>query len=197
MKKEVTMNTKILKPEAEQKKLWHLISLLMALPIVIVLVVLILIGQGPVLFTVFLGAALVVFLLLTLYIPAFFSSLEYRIEENFLFLQKGVFWKRRITVPYQKITNIDMTQGPFERIYNIHQLHVQTAGASGQQGANAELIMVGIANAEEIKDLILGHVFSKRTEESAPAIVHEKAETEILQEILTELSAIRRALEKQ
>ncbi|MFQ5917784.1 MAG: PH domain-containing protein [Candidatus Binatia bacterium] len=66
-----------------------------------------------------------------LWIPAFYKSLEYIIDSDSVKIRKGVFWRKRVAVPYQKITNVDITQGPVQRMFNIGTIHVQTAGAGG------------------------------------------------------------------
>jgi membrane protein YdbS with pleckstrin-like domain len=93
-------------------------------------------------------------LLVLPYIPAFFRSLEYRIENDSVTGKKGVFWKKISTIPYYKITNIDITQGPLQRLFDIGKIHCQTAGFSGTQGSRAELVLQGIRDLEETKATI-------------------------------------------
>ena len=92
------------------------------------------------------------------WIPAYFKTLEYILDDEAVKMNKGVFWKKRVTVPYHKITNVDVTQGPIERMYNLGTIHVQTAGAGGAQGANAELRMNGIRELESLKNIIMDGV---------------------------------------
>lgn len=148
------------------------------------------------------GLCIVGWLLLMLpilaYIPAFYKSLEYSIDDESVKLQKGVFWRKRVTVPFTKITNIDVTQGPVQRMFNIGSIQVQTAGASGQSGGQAELTMVGIRDTEGLKDTIMERVRGVVTPE--PAVVKkedvQKGDSDILMKMLKELTAIREALEK-
>jgi uncharacterized membrane protein YdbT with pleckstrin-like domain len=113
--------------------------------------------------------------------------------------KKGVFWRKRVTVPYTKITNIDVTQGPGQRMFNIGAVHVQTAGASGTQGAQAELQLIGVRDFNELKDIIMervrGYVVS-RPEEVKKEVVGE-SDSEIFRRMLEELTAIREVLEKK
>jgi len=70
----------------------------------------------------------------------------------------GVVWKKYVTVPYSKITNVDITRGPLQRLYNIGTIHVQTAGAAGKQGEKAELKLAGIRDLEKVREVIIENI---------------------------------------
>lgn len=133
-----------------------------------------------------------------IYIPAFYRSLEYSIDTDAVRLQKGVFWKRRTTVPYAKITNIDITQGPVERHFGLSKLHIQTAGSSAANNNTAELLMLGIAEPEALKDEIIGRIHLPAGIEPSPPppTAPNPASPDILKAILDEVSAIRHTLQK-
>ncbi|MDZ4122515.1 MAG: PH domain-containing protein [Candidatus Cloacimonadaceae bacterium] len=136
--------------------------------------------------------------LIVLYIPAFFKTLLYTMDRDAIILRKGVFWKKQTTVPYHKITNIDLTQDPVERLYQLWSLHIQTAGAGGQQGNNAEIIILGIKDGEAFKVAIMKRVKQLyKTDEDIPLTVNPTlGESGVLQAMLRELQAIREALQK-
>jgi len=77
---------------------------------------------------------LVMLLIRVWWIPLYYDSISYAIEDDAVRGQSGVFWKRYVTVPFVKITNINITQGPLQRVYDIGTIHIQTAGAGGNQG---------------------------------------------------------------
>ena len=93
------------------------------------------------------AGGLIIMLAVLAWIGAFYRSLEYVINADAVRAKKGVFWRRHVTVPYTKVTNIDVTQGPLERAFGVGRVHVQTAGASGPQTPQSELRMVGIRSA--------------------------------------------------
>jgi membrane protein YdbS with pleckstrin-like domain len=129
---------------------------------------------------------------LLIWLPAYYRSLEYRLAADAVRGKRGVFWKRVVTVPYQKVTNIDITQGPLQRAFGIGNLHVQTAGASASQGGTAELIVYGVRDLEGLKETIMERIASvKRPGERST----ERSEVETLELILGELSAVRRLME--
>ncbi len=139
------------------------------------------------------------------WIPRAYQVLEYSIEEDSIKMKEGVFWKKNVTIPYLKITNVDITQGPVQRALGIGVIHVQTAGAGGQQGQKAELKINGIKNLDELRDMILEKIknyhSSKYKEPLRSGEVAKSGEesimsnNRILSSILKELSAIRQKLE--
>ncbi len=126
------------------------------------------------------------------WLPAYFRSLEYRIDADAVRGKRGVFWKRAVTVPFAKITNIDITQGPLQRAFGIGNLHVQTAGASASQGGTAELIVYGVSDLEGLKETIMGRIASAKGPDEGRT---ERSEAGTLELILGELSAVRRIME--
>lgn len=188
----------VLKPENEQKTLWIIDW---AIPFVIGLIVWVILALfvERVVFGICLAGWLIVMLLILLWIPAFYKSLEYVIDSDSVKAKAGVFWRKHVTIPYTKVTNLDVTQGPIERIFDIGTIHVQTAGAGGQQGAKAEQKLVGIRNLVGLKDAILERIRCYTI--SAPDQVKEKItqqeDAQIFERILKELKAIHQVLENR
>ncbi|NOX97718.1 MAG: PH domain-containing protein [Nitrospirae bacterium] len=188
----------VVRPEKEQRTMWFIgWGILFVLGLVLGVVLLLTVDK------LFFGLCLVGWLifmsLILLWIPAFYKSLEYIIDSDSVKMRQGVFWRKRVTVPYAKITNIDVTQGPVQRMFNIGTIHIQTAGAGGPQGAHAELKLVGVRDLDGLKDAIMervrGYTIS-RPEETRKEIA-EESDSKIFKHILKELTAIREVLEKR
>jgi len=177
------MEIQMHKPEADLKKVWRFVWAVFFILGLIGIAVLFMIEIPLLASLLILLGWLIVFFLILIYIKAFYNTMEYGLGSEAVLMNKGVFWRKRTTVPYVKITNIDITQGPVERMYKTYKLHLQTAGSS--QSQNAELVLQRI-NAQLVTDF----------EDTAP-----KAETigqaGLLSSILEELSTIRRKLEKK
>ncbi len=146
-----------LKPEKELKTLW-IITWVVALVLgILFLLFFIFVAGVPV--TIFLLTGWIVIMIpVIIWIPYAFRALEYSIDDEGVKMKSGVIWKKFVTVPYHKITNVDITQGPMQRYYNIGTIHVQTAGAGGQQGQKAELKLNGIKELDKARDIIIGKV---------------------------------------
>jgi len=132
------------------------------------------------------------------WIPKFHSSITYVLEDDKIAITKGVWWKTKSFVPYNRITNISIYQGPISRHYGLGKLSIQTAGFSGTSssgGKVAEAVIFGVKNFEEIKDIIINFVKGMK-----PKAIETEAETKpsksVNRQILTELRKIRKTLEK-
>lgn len=140
---------------------------------------------------------LIIAIAIVLYwIPRFYSSLKYVLDDDDVTVTKGVWWKTKSVVPYNRITNINIYQGPISRRFGLAKLAIQTAGFSGVSSSGhktAEAELIGIRNFEETKDMIVGLVRGMK-----PQAVEAEAEPSkhLNEQILEELRRIRKAVEK-
>lgn len=71
-----------------------------------------------------------------------------------------MIWKKYVTIPYERIQNVDIYRGIFARILGLSDLQIQTAGMSatvgsyGISGAGAEGRLPGVSQeeAEKLRD---------------------------------------------
>ncbi|MDH5481799.1 MAG: PH domain-containing protein [Candidatus Bathyarchaeota archaeon] len=132
------------------------------------------------------------------WIPNFHSSINYVLEDDEIIVTKGVWWKTKSVVPYNRITNVNIYQGPISRHFGLGRLSIQTAGFSGVSSSGhktAEAEIFGVENFEEIKDMVMKFVKGIK-----PVAVEAEAEArpskDINEQILQELRRIRKAAEK-
>ena len=132
------------------------------------------------------------------WIPKFHSSINYVLEDDKITITKGVWWKTKSFVPYNRITNVNIYQGPISRHFGLGKLSIQTAGFSGTTssgGKVAEAVVLGIKNFEEVKDIVMKFVKGMKPE-AVEAEAEVKPSKDINQQILSELHKIRKAVEK-
>lgn len=128
-------------------------------------------------------------------IPRYFKSIEYSVKAESgdtmpeIYSKRGIFTITRRHVPFRTITNISSQSGPFDRLFHIGSVHIETAGYSGAQNGPEENLN-GIVFYEEVRDFILKELRKFRepyvtgtevvypTEEPVPRI--EGLEDEIL-----------------
>lgn len=121
-----------------------------------------------------------------------------------VYVQKGLFQITRKHVPFRTITNISTTAGPFDRLFSIGNINIETAGRSGQRGGPEEKLE-GCEFFEELRDFILqelrkfripyvtGTEAVRRTEEPIPKLP-DSLDDEILwtlremRDLLTEIA---------
>ena len=142
------------------------------------------------------GPLIIIAAIALYWIPKFHSSIKYVLEDDKITVTKGVWWKTRSFVPYNRITNINIYQGPISRYFGMGKLSIQTAGFSGTTSSGvkvAEAEIFGVKNFEEIKDAIINFVRGL-----IPVAVEAEAKPSkgVDLQILEELRKIRKALEK-
>ena len=69
-----------------------------------------------------------------------------------------------MTLSYANVQNIEVNQGPLERIFGFKSLTISTAGADTTPGKeNSHLVtLVGLQDADELRALILGMLKNQR-----------------------------------
>lgn len=88
---------------------------------------------------------------------------RYELTENGFRKESGVIYKKYVTIPYDRIQNVDIYRGIWARILGLSDLHIQTAGASavvtrnGAWGVGAEGRLPGISKeiAEALRDELI------------------------------------------
>jgi membrane protein YdbS with pleckstrin-like domain len=71
-----------------------------------------------------------------------------------VYVRKGIISITRKHVPFRTITNISTTAGPFDRLFGIGNINIETAGYSGQKSGPEEKLE-GFEFYEELRDFIL------------------------------------------
>jgi len=136
-------------------------------------------------------AALVV--LFIIWTRLYYDSMWYELHDDEMRWKRGVIFRRTGIVPYNRITNIDIRQGPVMRRLEISTISIQTAGYSGQ--AQAEIRIEAIVYAEELRELIRSMVrVTGGGDGTGTGRTAAPQKTTDLQ-ILEELKAIRELLE--
>ena len=115
-------------------------------------------------------------------------------------MRKGIIIKSVKVVPYRTVTNLDMKRDPFDRwFFGTGSLHVQTAGLSGQTGA--EQVLAGLEDYEGTLQIIRNELRRFRgsgattTEDESPA--KHALEMSILSDLLAEVRQIKESLQKR
>ncbi|MFW9937788.1 MAG: PH domain-containing protein [Candidatus Thorarchaeota archaeon] len=64
------------------------------------------------------------------YFSAYVRNFSYAIEESNILIHHGVFTKVRVTIPYRRIQNVNITYGVFDRMFKTYTVKIETAGSS-------------------------------------------------------------------
>jgi membrane protein YdbS with pleckstrin-like domain len=115
----------------------------------------------------FITPSLVITLFAAYWIPKYWQSMVYTLSPTEINWNRGVWFRKTGIVPYNRITNVDITQGPISRSLGLAHLSVQTAGYSGSSqsgGIRPEIRLEGIEAYEPLRDQIMDFVRRKRPE---------------------------------
>jgi uncharacterized membrane protein YdbT with pleckstrin-like domain len=129
----------------------------------------------------------------------YYRSLRYEVQDDEVVVNVGIWTKSVKHVPYRTVTNLQVKRDVVDRWLGIGTLNIQTAGMSGQTGAEERL--VGLSDvqdvyesvAEELRRFRGGMAPTQADVELEPAVAQPGG----LDEILAEVRAIRRALEER
>ncbi len=85
---------------------------------------------------------------------------RYELREEGFRKEHGVIWKKYVTIPYERIQNVDIYRGVFARIFGLSDLNIQTAGMSttvSSYGGSAEGRLPGLSKevAEQVRDELI------------------------------------------
>ena len=86
--------------------------------------------------------------------PESLRRLSARVTSNSVEIKKGVYFRKEITIPLNRITDVRLHDGPLMRYHGIRGIRVETAGQAGQT-AGTEGDLVGVVNPVEFRDAIL------------------------------------------
>jgi membrane protein YdbS with pleckstrin-like domain len=96
--------------------------------------------------------------------PKYIESIEYSVKAESgetmpeIYVKKGILTITRKHVPFRTITNIESKAGPFDRLFGIGNISIETAGYSGNQTTGPEEKLEGILFYEEVRDYILNEL---------------------------------------
>jgi uncharacterized protein len=134
---------------------------------------------------------LLIMVLVLYWLPKYYKTITYKLTDHDMTWRRGVWFKNTGIVPYNRITNIDISQGPISRKFGIASLKIQTAGYSApSSGRTSEITLDGIEDLEGLREFIMNLVKGRKP------IAVESYEKSGEPGVLGELVKIRKLLEK-
>lgn len=125
------------------------------------------------------------------WIPLYYRSVVYLLTPTEMTWKRGVWFRQTGIVPYSRITNVDIVQGPVMRFFGISNLRIQTAGYSAQP--QAEIRLMGIEEPEPLREMIMARV---RGRPPVAAVTGGDETPADEGDMLAEVRVIRRLLER-
>jgi len=125
------------------------------------MILLFLLGSVPLNFWVLILLNLLWFIPASIVSYFYFGSIEYSVKAESgntmpeIYSKRGIVTITRKHIPFRTITNISSRAGPFDRLFNIGSVHIETAGYSGSSQSGPEEKISGVVFFEEVRDFIL------------------------------------------
>lgn len=96
-----------------------------------------------------------------------FELRHYLVGDRSLRVSMGALTRREVTLSYANVQNLEVSQGPLERAFGFKTLTVSTAGSGASRSGGAESMshevkLVGLVDAEAVRELILGMLRGQR-----------------------------------
>ncbi len=114
-----------------------------------------------------------------------YDTTWYVMSDRSVRIRRGIWTISEVTVTYDNVQNVAITQGPLQRWFGFANLEIETAGgggggAAGKAGAHADAHRArieGIDNAKAIRDLIMDRVRKSRSAGLGDDARHEETST--------------------
>ena len=117
-----------------------------------------------------------------------FRTLRYRFDDEGISMSWGLLFKREVLLTYRRIQDIHVSRNLFERWLGLSSVSIQTASGT----AGAEMTLVGITDADRLRDYLYTRMRGARGESPDSAAPVELApEDELLTLLRDILDGIR------
>ena len=83
---------------------------------------------GLLLLVLWLPATLALAALAHFWPPADYRRTRYRIDDEVIEIESGVWWRSSVSVPRPRVQHLDVSQGPLQRHFGLGVLSIYTAG---------------------------------------------------------------------
>lgn len=101
--------------------------------------------------TALIGAA-ALFVLVTAGVVLYWRRFEYRVGETEIRIDSGIFSRTHRSIPFDRVQDVDITQGPVARLLGLAQVKFETGGSAGQE--EGVLQAISLQRAEELRELV-------------------------------------------
>ncbi|MCF7826533.1 MAG: PH domain-containing protein [Candidatus Marinimicrobia bacterium] len=123
-------------------------------------------------------------------------NLKYSVEDERVVVQKGIIFKKNISIPYSAVTDFTLSRSLYERWLGIGTLLIQTAGQGAQAGGH-EGRLEGLVEFESLHGILRDRVKAFRGNQGQNIVAQAETiegDNDVLKSILEEIKKINRKL---
>jgi len=81
-------------------------------------------------------------------------TFEFRLEDDQLRIEQGLLNRSSRTIPFDRVTDVDIEQGPIHRIFGLARVKMETGASAAAKEADGQLDTIRLERAQEIRDYI-------------------------------------------
>jgi putative membrane protein len=102
-------------------------------------------------------------------------TFEYRLDEDELHIDQGLLSRSSRAIPFDRVTDVDIEQGPVHRLLGLARVRLETGASSGSKDEEGVLDTIALDRAEAIREFVR----ARRRGQVAPEQEHPLADTDI------------------
>jgi len=84
----------------------------------------------------------------------YWRHFEYRVGANEIRIDSGILSRTHRSIPFDRIQDVDITQGVLARLFGIARVKLETGGSSGPKADEGVLQAIPLKRAEDLRNLI-------------------------------------------
>lgn len=144
-------------PESSQRlhpdsiKVSRITVAFVSLIIMLVPTVVALLSESYLIIAIGVAAGLIVFTIGFIWAKKSYDYTWYWLAEEGLYIQSGVWWRKKTLIPFNRVQHTDVAQGPLERKYKLGKLVTHTAGT---RDASVSLDGILLETAHELRSVL-------------------------------------------
>ena len=82
----------------------------------------------------------------------YWTRFEYRVGDNEIRIDSGIFSRTHRSIPFDRVQDVDITQGPVARLLGLAQVRFETGASAGQD--EGILQAIALERAEQLRELV-------------------------------------------
>lgn len=98
---------------------------------------------------------LLLFVAISLYIH--WRRFEFRVGQDEIRIDSGVFSRTHRSIPFDRIQDVDISQGPVARLLGLARVKFETGGSAGAGNDEGVLHAIALERAQQIRTLVRAH----------------------------------------
>ena len=102
-------------------------------------------------------AALALIVAVAFSVFLYWRRFEFRVGESEIRIDSGLVSRTHRSIPFDRIQDVDITQGPVARLFGLAQVKFETGSSSAKRPDEGVLQAIALVRAEELRQLVRGH----------------------------------------